>query len=121
MLGDLASIGQAARTRRTGSFGELPAAAATPLVRRRSRNCCTTPRSTPSPKGSPSIIELVAGGRRRPRRPRAGRRQGTAGRLTGESDGLGLQIVRTLVASELGGGLTMTSPPPDGRARTEAC
>src|SRR3712207_9418153 len=32
MLGDLTSIGPAARTRRTGSFGELPAAVATPLV-----------------------------------------------------------------------------------------
>ena len=32
MLGDLTSVGPAARTRRSGSFGELPAAAATPLV-----------------------------------------------------------------------------------------
>src|SRR4029453_16217830 len=32
MLGDLTSVGPAARTRRIGSFGELPAAAATPLV-----------------------------------------------------------------------------------------
>ncbi|MFP5369918.1 MAG: ATPase, partial [Actinomycetes bacterium] len=38
------------------------------------------------------------------------------------SDGLGLQIVRTLVTSELGGSLTMTSPPgptEDGRRGTE--
>ena len=32
MLGDLTSVGPAAFTRRTGTFGELPAAAATPLV-----------------------------------------------------------------------------------------
>jgi two-component system, sensor histidine kinase PdtaS len=38
------------------------------------------------------------------------------------SDGLGLQIVRTLVTSELGGSLSMTSPPspaPDGEPGTE--
>ena len=39
------------------------------------------------------------------------------------SDGLGLQSVRTLVTSELGGALTMTSPPtrtPNGQPGTEA-
>ncbi len=38
------------------------------------------------------------------------------------SDGLGLQIVRTLVTSELGGSLAMTSPPSaraDGPTGTE--
>jgi two-component system, sensor histidine kinase PdtaS len=42
--------------------------------------------------------------------------------LTG-NDGLGLQIVRTLVTSELGGSLAMTSPPGPGaeaRQGTEA-
>ena len=39
------------------------------------------------------------------------------------SEGLGLQIVRTLVTSELGGALSMTSPPtrvPAGQTGTEA-
>ena len=59
MLGDLASIGQAACTCRTGSFGSFRRR---PLRRWcwRSRSCCTTPRSTPSPKGVLGIIELVA-------------------------------------------------------------
>ena len=38
------------------------------------------------------------------------------------SDGLGLQIVRTLVTSELGGTLSMTTPPaqtPSGKSGTE--
>ena len=38
------------------------------------------------------------------------------------SEGLGLQIVRTLVTSELGGSLAMTSPPATGAGQhgTEA-
>ena len=118
MLGDLTSVGPAARTRRTGSFGELPAAAATPLVLAVTELLHNAAEHA-FPDGEPGSIELVAErDGRRPRRPRAGQRPRAArGLRPGGSDGLGLQIVRTLVASELGGSLAMGTP---GRPRQRA-
>jgi two-component system, sensor histidine kinase PdtaS len=119
MLGDLASVGPSARTRRMGQFGKLPAAAATPLVlvvtellHNAAEHAFTS--------GEPGSIELVAerdgedllvrvrdDGRGLPER------FDVAG-----SEGLGLQIVRTLVTSELGGSLRM-GLPTDGGPGTE--
>jgi two-component sensor histidine kinase len=111
MLGDLTSVGPAARTRRTGSFGELPAAAATPLVLAITELLHNAAEHA-FPEGEPGTIELIA--------ERAGndlvvrvRDNGSGlpeGFEPGGSDGLGLQIVRTLVTSELGGSLDMGTP-----------
>ncbi|SDL56375.1 Two-component sensor histidine kinase, contains HisKA and HATPase domains [Geodermatophilus siccatus] len=123
MLGDLTSVGPAARTRRVGQFGELPAVAATPLVLVVTELLHNAAEHA-FPDGSPGSIELVA------------ERDGDdlvvrvvddgqglpEGFDPSASEGLGLQIVRTLVASELGGSLAMTSPPSrpaDGRTGTE--
>jgi two-component sensor histidine kinase len=119
MLGDLTSVGPAARTRRVGQFGELPAVAATPLVLVVTELLHNAAEHA-FPDGSPGSIELVA------------ERDGDdlvvrvvddgqglpEGFDLSASEGLGLQIVRTLVASELGGSLAMTSPA-DGRTGTE--
>jgi two-component sensor histidine kinase len=111
MLGDLTSIGPAARTKRTGSFGELPAAAATPLVLAVTELLHNAAEHA-FPDGEPGAIELLA--------ERTGDdlvvRVRDNGRGLPEefdlaaSDGLGLQIVRTLVVSELGGSLAMGIP-----------
>lgn len=112
MLGDLASVGPAARTRRSGSFGELPAAAATPLVLAVTELLHNAAEHA-FPEGEPGVIELLA--------ERTGDdllvRVRDDGRGLPEDfdpsadDGLGLQIVRTLVVSELGGSLDMRVPP----------
>ena len=113
----------AARTRRVGQFGELPAVAATPLVLVVTELLHNAAEHA-FPDGSPGSIELVA------------ERDGDdlvvrvvddgqglpEGFDPSASAGLGLQIVRTLVASELGGSLAMTSPPApptDGHTGTE--
>ena len=59
MLGDLTSIGPAARTRRIGPFGELPAAAATPLVLAVTELLHNAAEHAFA-EGEPGIIELVA-------------------------------------------------------------
>src|SRR3954462_3285225 len=123
MLGDLASIGPAARTQRIGTFGELPAAAATPLglaVTELLHNAAEHAFGD----GEPGTIELVAErtGADLVVRVRDNGRGLPADFDLASSDGLGLQIVRTLVTSELGGSLSMTSPPalaPDGQPGTE--
>jgi two-component sensor histidine kinase len=112
MLGDLTSIGPAARTRRSGSFGELPAATATPLVLAVTELLHNAAEHA-FPEGEPGVIELVA--------ERTGddlvvRVRDDGRGLPEEFDpsvgqGLGLQIVRTLVVSELGGSLAMGVPP----------
>jgi two-component sensor histidine kinase len=115
MLGDLTSIGPAARTRRVGQVGELPAAAATPLVmavtellqnaaEHAFRGC------------EPGTIELIAerDGDDLVVRVRDDGQGLPEGFDPDESEGLGLQIVRTLVTSELGGSLAMGTPT--GRA-----
>jgi two-component sensor histidine kinase len=124
MLGDLTSIGPAARTRRTGSFGELPAAAATPLVLAVTELLHNAAEHA-FPDGEPGSIELVAerDGDDLVVRVRDNGQGLPEGFDPAGSDGLGLQIVRTLVTSELGGTLSMTSPPalaPDGQPGTEA-
>jgi two-component sensor histidine kinase len=123
MLGDVASVGPAARTRRTGSFGELPAAAATPLVLAVTELLHNAAEHA-FPDGAPGTIELVAerDGDHLVVRVRDDGRGLPVDFDPSSSEGLGLQIVRTLVASELGGSLTMTSPrtpAPDGRTGTE--
>ena len=119
MLGDLTSIGPAALTRRTGSFGELPAAAATPLVLAVTELLHNAAEHA-FPEGETGSIELVAerDGNDLVVRVRDNGQGLPEGFDLAGSDGLGLQIVRTLVVSELGGGLTM-GPAADG-AGTEA-
>jgi two-component system, sensor histidine kinase PdtaS len=118
MLGDLTSIGQAARTRRTGSFGELPAAAATPLVLAVTELLQNAAEHA-FPDGEGGSIELVAerSGDDLVVRVRDDGRGLPEGFDPLTDDGLGLQIVRTLVMSELGGSLTMGTP--QGRTGTE--
>ncbi|WP_347057753.1 sensor histidine kinase [Blastococcus sp. HT6-30] len=118
MLGDLTSVGPAARTRRTGSFGELPAAAATPLVLAVTELLHNAAEHAFS-EGEPGVIELVAerNGEDLLVRVRDDGRGLPPGFDPAVSDGLGLQIVRTLVTSELGGSLTMGAP--EGRPGTE--
>ncbi len=112
MLGDLTSVGPAARTRRTGSFGELPAEAATPLVLAVTELLHNAAEHA-FPEGEPGVIELVA---EREGDDLVVRVRDDGQGLPAEFDpaagqGLGLQIVRTLVVSELGGSLTMGVPP----------
>jgi two-component sensor histidine kinase len=123
MLGDLTSIGPAALTRRTGTFGELPAAAATPLVLAVTELLHNAAEHA-FPDGRPGSIELVAerDGDDLVVRVRDNGQGLPDGFDPAAEEGLGLQIVRTLVTSELGGTLSMTSPPagaPDGRPGTE--
>jgi len=111
MLGDLTSVGPAARTRRSGSFGELPAAAATPLVLAVTELLHNAAEHA-FPEGEPGSIELLAerDGDDLVVRVRDNGKGLPEGFDPAGSDGLGLQIVRTLVASELGGSLGMGSP-----------
>jgi two-component system, sensor histidine kinase PdtaS len=122
MLGDLTSIGPAAGTRRIGSFGELPAAAATPLVLAITELLHNA--AEHAFDGVPGAIELVAerDGDDLVVRVRDDGRGLPPGFDPADSEGLGLQIVRTLVMSELGGTLAMASPPaqaPAGGSGTE--
>jgi two-component sensor histidine kinase len=112
MLGDLTSVGPAARTRRTGAFGELPAATATPLVLAVTELLHNAAEHA-FPEGEPGVIELVA---ERTGEDLVVRVRDDGCGLPEEFDpaagqGLGLQIVRTLVVSELGGSLAMGVPP----------
>jgi two-component sensor histidine kinase len=118
MLGDLTSIGPAARTRRTGAFGELPAAAATPLVLAVTELLQNAAEHA-FREGEPGSIELVAerDGDDLVVRVRDNGQGLPSGFDPAASDGLGLQIVRTLVISELGGTLAMGAP--DGQPGTE--
>jgi two-component sensor histidine kinase len=112
MLGDLTSIGPAARTRRTGSFGELPAATATPLVLAVTELLHNAAEHA-FLEGEPGVIELVAErtGDDLLVRVRDDGRGLPDGFDPSADQGLGLQIVRTLVVSELGGSLVMGPPP----------
>jgi two-component sensor histidine kinase len=123
MLGDLTSVGPAARTRRTGTFGELPAAAATPLVLAVTELLHNAAEHA-FPDGEPGSIELVAerDGNDLVVRVRDDGRGLPEGFEPAVSDGLGLQIVRTLVTGELGGVLSMGRPSagtPAGQGGTE--
>jgi two-component sensor histidine kinase len=115
MLGDLASVGPAARTRRTGTFGELPAAAATPLVLAVTELLHNAAEHAFG-EGEAGTIELVA---ERDDddlvvRVRDNGRGLPEGFTSAAGDGLGLQIVRTLVTSELHGTLAMGAPEGGG-------
>src|SRR3954470_487162 len=115
MLGDLTSIGPAARARRIGHFGELPAATATPLVMAVTELLQNAAEHA-FPDGEPGTIELVAERNGvdlvvRVRDDGLGLPEGFDPEA---SEGLGLQIVRTLVTGELGGELSM-GPAVDGR------
>jgi two-component sensor histidine kinase len=119
MLGDLATVGPAARIRRTGAIGELPAAVATPLVLALTELLHNAAEHAFT-DGGPGTVEL--------RSERDGHDLVVRVRDDGrglpedfdlvDGDGLGLQIVRTLVTGELGGGLTM-GRPADGGPGTE--
>jgi two-component system, sensor histidine kinase PdtaS len=111
MLGDLTSVGPAALPRRSGSFGELPAVVATPLVLAVTELLHNAAEHA-FPEGEPGSIELIAEreGNDLVVRVRDNGKGLPDGFDPADSDGLGLQIVRTLVASELGGSLTMGSP-----------
>jgi two-component sensor histidine kinase len=124
MLGDLTSIGPAARTRRVGGFGELPAATATPLVMAVTELLQNAAEHAFPGDGPPGAIELVAerDGDDLVVRVRDDGQGLPHGFDPAHSDGLGLQIVRTLVTSELGGALHATTPaepPGPGRPGTE--
>jgi two-component sensor histidine kinase len=116
MLGDLASIGPAARTTRIGAFGELPAATATPLVLAVTELLHNAAEHA-FVDGEAGSIELQAerDGDDLVVRVRDDGAGLPAGFDPAASDGLGLQIVLTLVTSELGGGLTMGAPADGGR------
>ncbi|MGY1630412.1 sensor histidine kinase [Geodermatophilus sp. SYSU D01186] len=112
MLGDLTSVGPAARTRRVGQFGELPAVAATPLVLAVTELLHNAAEHA-FPEGRPGTIELVAerDGEDLVVRVRDDGRGLPDDFDVAASDGLGLQIVRTLVTTELGGCLRMGGWP----------
>ncbi len=111
MLGDLTTIGPVARTRRSGEFGELPAAVATPLVMAVTELLHNAAEHAFA-EGETGSIELVAerDGADLVVRVRDDGRGLPAGFDPAASEGLGLQIVRTLVVSELGGSLAMGTP-----------
>src|SRR3954451_2579475 len=115
MLGDLTVIGPAARARRIGTFGELPAATATPLVMAITELLQNAAEHA-FPDGEPGAIELVAErtGDDLIVRVRDDGRGLPPGFDPAASTGLGLQIVRTLVTSELHGTLQMGAPSTGG-------
>ncbi|SEO91985.1 sensor histidine kinase [Trujillonella endophytica] len=119
MLGDLASVGPAAHTSRVGAIGELPAAAATPLVLAVTELLHNAAEHA-FPDGESGNIRLEAerDGDNLVVRVRDDGSGLPAGFDPAATDGLGLQIVRTLVTSELGGELSMGAPA-DGGAGTE--
>jgi two-component sensor histidine kinase len=119
MLGDLASVGPPARIRRDGAIGELPAAVATPLVLALTELLHNAAEHAFT-GGGPGTVELSAerDGADLVVRVRDDGRGLPEGFDLAGSDGLGLQIVRTLVTGELGGGLAM-GRPADGGPGTE--
>jgi two-component sensor histidine kinase len=120
MLGDVTSVGPAARITRTGKFGELPAAAATPLVMAVTELLHNAAEHA-FRDGEPGTIVLAA---ERDGDDLVVRVRDDGRGLPPEFDpaastGLGLQIVRTLVTSELHGTLEMGTPA-NGGPGTEA-
>ena len=115
MLGDVTAVGRPARFTRTGAFGELPAAAATPLVMAVTELLHNAAEHA-FPDSEPGTIVLDAA--------RDGDDLVVRVRDDGmglppdfdpaASTGLGLQIVRTLVTSELHGSLEMGAPAGGG-------
>jgi two-component sensor histidine kinase len=119
MMGDLASIGPAARIVQVGSFGELPAESATPLVMAVTELLHNAAEHAFT-GGEPGTVQLVVerDGDDLTVRVRDDGRGLPPGFDPATSDGLGLQIVRTLVTSELGGTLSVHSPRPDAEPGT---
>jgi two-component sensor histidine kinase len=115
MLGDVTSVGPAARIKRDGRFGELPAAAATPLVMAVTELLHNAAEHA-FDDGTPGTVVLHAtrnGDDLEVRVCDDGR--GLPPDFDpAASTGLGLQIVRTLVTSELHGTLAMGSPKGGG-------
>ncbi|MCZ2816537.1 sensor histidine kinase [Modestobacter sp. VKM Ac-2984] len=120
MLGDVTSVGPAARITRAGAIGELPAACATPLVMAVTELLHNAAEHA-FEDGEPGTIVLAAErtGDDLVVRVRDDGRGLPPGFDPAASTGLGLQIVRTLVTSELHGTLEM-GPPADGGPGTEA-
>jgi two-component sensor histidine kinase len=115
MLGDVTSVGPAARIQRVGRFGELPAAAATPLVMAVTELLHNAAEHA-FDDGAPGTVVLHAtrdGDDLEVRVCDDGRGL-PPGFDPAASTGLGLQIVRTLVTSELHGTLTMGAPEGGG-------
>ena len=110
-IGDGATAGVAGKVRREGSFGTLPAALATPLVLVLTElvHNALAHAFEPGTTGEVCVRRSV----RRPARRRGGRRRhGNADRLRSRAlRGLGLQIVRTLLVSEL---VVSAGPPTAG-------
>jgi two-component system, sensor histidine kinase PdtaS len=119
MLGDLTVVGPAARARRVGEFGELPAAVATPLVMAVTELLQNAAEHA-FPDGEPGTIQLVAerDGVDLVVRVRDDGNGLPEGFDPASSEGLGLQIVRTLVTGELGGSLELG--PAGAAGGTEA-
>src|SRR4051795_7266316 len=115
MLGDVTSVGPAARIKRVGTIGELPAAAATPLVMAVTELLHNAAEHA-FVDGSPGLIVLAAErhGDDLVVRVRDDGRGLPEGFDPAASTGLGLQIVRTLVTTELHGTLQMGSPAGGG-------
>jgi two-component sensor histidine kinase len=115
MLGDVTSVGPAARITRVGTFGELPAAAATPLVMAVTELLHNAAEHA-FDDGEPGTIVLGAerDGDDLVVRVRDDGRGLPPGFDPAASTGLGLQIVRTLVTSELHGTLQMGAPDSGG-------
>jgi two-component sensor histidine kinase len=116
LAAEVASPGQSVRTERTGSFGEVPSELATPLslvinelvsnavehgLRERGGTVSLAAERGTCPDGSATLRVAVSDdGVGLPAEPR--------------SEGLGLQIVRTLVTSELGGTIEWETRPGGG-------
>ena len=115
MLGDVTSVGPAARIQRAGRFGELPAAAATPLVMAVTELLHNAAEHA-FVDGEPGtiVLDVDRNGDDLVVRVRDDGRGLPPGFDPAASTGLGLQIVRTLVTSELHGTLAMGSPEPGG-------
>jgi two-component sensor histidine kinase len=115
MLADLAGAGYRVRLRRTGSFGVVPAAVATPMIMVLTEVVQNAVEHAFADGRSGSVLVTAQ------RRTRAlevsvtddGRGLPEGFSLEG-SDRLGLQIVRTLVQSELRGTIELRARPPRG-------
>jgi two-component system, sensor histidine kinase PdtaS len=115
MLGDVTSVGPAARIQRAGRFGELPAAAATPLVMAVTELLHNAAEHAFA-EGEPGtiVLDVDRNGDDLVVRVRDDGRGLPPGFDPAASTGLGLQIVRTLVTSELNGTLAMGQPERGG-------
>jgi two-component sensor histidine kinase len=121
MVADVGSLGGAARVRREGSFGALPAEVATPLamVLTELLQNAVEHAWPGGGTGEITVAPTRRGGRLRVRVSDDGVGL-PAGFDAGVPGSLGLSIVRTLVESELGGTLVISGPagghPADGAA-----